>query len=91
MSSRAPGCYCGRMKWLLFSYSLPAYPSKARVYVWRQLKKLGAVKYQSTWILPHSAEHINELNRLREEIVRYKGESLLIGGKSFNDDREERV
>jgi hypothetical protein len=83
--------YSGCMRWLFFSYSLPAHPSKARVYVWRQLKKLGAVNYQSTWILPHSAERINELNKLREEILRYKGESLIIGGKSLSEDQEERI
>jgi hypothetical protein len=79
------------MKWLFFSYSLPTEPSKARVYVWRQLKKLGAVNYQSTWVLPYSNERIGEIKRLADEIERYKGESLLLEGKALDKKQEERI
>jgi hypothetical protein len=79
------------MKWLFFSYSLPAEPSKARVYIWRQLKKLGAVNYQSVWVLPYSKERIEDLNRLIESIESYKGESLVIEGKSLTKSQEERI
>jgi hypothetical protein len=79
------------IKWLFFSYSLPAEPSKARVYVWRQLQKLGAVNFQSTWVLPYSNERITEIKRLAEEIERYKGESLLLEGKALDTKQEERI
>jgi hypothetical protein len=79
------------MKWLFFSYSLPTEPSKARVYVWRQLKKLGAVNYQSTWVLPYSNERIGEIKRLADEIERYKGDSLLLEGKALDKNQEERI
>jgi hypothetical protein len=79
------------MKWLFFSYSLPTEPSKARVYVWRQLKKLGAVNYQSTWVLPYSNERIGEIKHLANEIERYKGESLLLEGKALDKKQEERI
>ena len=55
------------MKWLFFTYSLPTEPSRARVYVWRQVKKLGAINYQSVWIVPYSVERINEFKNLIEE------------------------
>ena len=79
------------MKWLFFSYSLLAQPSKARVYIWRQLKKLGAVNYQSVWVLPYSSEHVNELNILIEDIERYKGEGMLIEGKALNKEQKEKI
>jgi len=79
------------MKWLFFSYSLPAEPSKARVYVWRQLRKLGAVNYQSVWVIPHSTERLNELKKLIEDIENYKGTSLLITGNILVKDQEERI
>jgi len=79
------------MKWLFFSYSLPTEPSKARVYVWRQLKKLGAVNYQSSWVLPHSRERIAELNKLSEDIKGYAGESLLVEGKTVDAAQEEKI
>jgi hypothetical protein len=79
------------MKWLFFSYSLPAEPSKMRVYVWRQLKKLGAVNYQNVWVVPHTNESVNELRKLIETIEEYKGEGMLIEGKALDKDQEERI
>lgn len=81
----------GYMKWLFFSYTLPSRPSRARVSIWRQLKKLGAVNYQSVWVLPYSSERVNEVNKLIEDIERWKGEGLLIDGKVLNKDQEERI
>jgi hypothetical protein len=79
------------MKWLFFSYSLPAEPSKARVYVWRQLKKLGAVNYQTIWVTPYSNESASELKKLIETIKGYKGEGLLIDGKVIEKSQEEAM
>jgi len=79
------------MKWLFFSYSLPTNPSKARVFVWRQLKKLGAVNYQSVWVAPYSLERINEFKKLIESIEGYKGMGLLIAGKILNKEQEENI
>jgi len=79
------------MKWLFFSYSLPTNPSKARVFVWRQLKKLGAVNYQSVWVSPYSLERVNEFKKLVEHIEGFKGTGLLIVGKILRKDDEERI
>lgn len=79
------------MKWLFFSYSLPAEPSKARVYVWRQLKKLGAVNVQSVWVVPYSLERVTEMKRLIDEIGKFKGESLLVEGKAVIKSQADRI
>ncbi len=79
------------MKWLFFSYSLPAEPSKARVYVWRQLRKLGAVNHQSVWAIPHSAERLRELKKLIEDIEKYQGTGLIITGNILLKDQEENI
>lgn len=79
------------MKWLFFSYSLPTEPSKARVYVWRQLKKLGAINVQSVWVMPHSPDRINELTKLIEDIEGYKGSGLLIAGTVLLQRQEEYI
>lgn len=67
------------MNWFFF-YSLPAGPSKARVFAWRQLKRLGAINLQSVWVLPHSPERVQSLGGLTEEIEKNKGTALLISG-----------
>jgi len=79
------------MKWLFFSYSLPTEPSKARVYVWRQLKKLGAVNYQSAWVLPYANERVTDIKKLMSDIESYHGESMLIEGKSVEKSQDELI
>lgn len=79
------------MKWIFFSYSLPANPSKARVYVWRQLKKMGAVNLQNVWIVPHAAERIRELEKLTEAIQGYEGAALVMVGTIPVKKQEQSV
>ncbi len=79
------------MKWIFFSHSLPADPSKKRVFVWRQLKKLGAVNYQSVWVLPFSRERVEALKQLLQFIEENGGEGLIIEGKSLTQRQEERI
>ena len=41
------------MRWRVISYRLPAEPSRHRVAIWRELRRLGAVPLQQgTWALP---------------------------------------
>jgi vacuolar-type H+-ATPase subunit I/STV1 len=79
------------MKWIFFSYTLPTKPSRHRVYVWRQLRKLGAASYQSLWILPFSNERVNELKRLMKDIEGFKGQSLIIDGKALDKTQEHQI
>jgi len=79
------------MKWIFFSYSLPTEPSKARVHVWRQLRKLGAVNYQTVWVVPYSNERISGLKKLTEDIKSYNGGSLLISGKVLDENQEQGI
>lgn len=79
------------MKWIFFSYSLPANPSKARVYAWRQLKKMGAVNLQNVWIVPHAVERIRELENLTEGIQKYKGAALVMVGTIPVKHQEQSV
>lgn len=79
------------MKWIFFTYSLRPDPSKARVYVWRQLKKVGAVNFHSVWVVPYSQDRVNELKKLIEVIEEYKGTGLIIAGKILGEEDEERI
>ncbi|HMM39275.1 MAG TPA: hypothetical protein PKB11_11015 [Desulfovibrio sp.] len=79
------------VKWLFFSYSVPTQPSRARVSVWRQLKKMGAVNCLSFWVLPHHVDRITVLEKLSAEITAYQGESMLIEGKTLGPEDEARI
>lgn len=57
-------------KWLLLTYKVPPDPSAKRVYIWRKLKRFGALLYQdSCWILPSSPRTHEQLQWLAAEII----------------------
>lgn len=65
--------------WLMLSFTLPKEPSRARVSVWRKLKKTGAVNLgQSVWILPQSDRHLAVLTEIYQEIVSNHGDSYIL-------------
>lgn len=67
------------MEWLVMNYTLPKEPSRARVSVWRKLKKSGAVNVQqSMWILPDVAVNFDALNAIKDEVVNYGGEAYVM-------------
>src|SRR5436853_6420815 len=64
--------------WLLLAYKVPREPSATRVYVWRKLKKLGAVALQdAVWVLPNAPGTREQLQWLSSEIAELHGEATL--------------
>lgn len=64
--------------WLLLHYTLPPHPSALRVYVWRKLKRLGAILLNETvWVLPDSARTAEQFQWLTAEIQERNGEAYL--------------
>jgi hypothetical protein len=49
-----------------------------RVYIWRKLKRLGAVLFQgAVWVLPNTARTLEQFQWLAAEIVEMGGEAAL--------------
>ena len=64
--------------WLLLHYTISAKPSAGRVYIWRKLKRLGAVLLQNAiWILPDTPRTAEKFQWLVTEIQEMKGDALL--------------
>lgn len=64
--------------WLLLQYKLPSKPSALRVYVWRKLKRLGALLLNdAVWVLPDTPRTAEKLQWLVTEIQDMKGDALL--------------
>ena len=64
--------------WLLLLYKIPPEPSARRVYVWRKLKRLGALLlHDAAWALPATPQTQERLQWLAAEIVEQGGEALL--------------
>jgi hypothetical protein len=63
---------------LIFLYKVPRQPSSQRVYVWRKLKRLGAVLlHDSVWALPLSSRSLAQFQELAAEIANLGGDCLL--------------
>jgi hypothetical protein len=64
--------------WLLLTYKIPLEPSAKRVYIWRKLKRIGALLHQeSCWILPSNARTQEQFQWLAAEIIEMGGEATL--------------
>ncbi len=64
--------------WLLLHYRLSARGSAGRVYVWRKLKRLGAVPLQDAiWVLPDTPRAAEHFRWLATEIQEMNGEAQL--------------
>jgi hypothetical protein len=65
-------------RWLLLAYKVPRKPSASRVYVWRKLKRLGALSVQDgVWVLPDTPRSKEQFQWLAAEIAELKGEATL--------------
>ena len=64
--------------WLLLTYKIPPEPSAKRVYIWRKLKRIGALLHQeSSWILPSSPRNQEQFRWLCVEILEMGGDASL--------------
>ena len=62
--------------WLLLHYKLPNKPTALRVYIWRKMKRIGAVLlHDSVWVLPDLPRTAEQIQWLTAEIQEMGGES----------------
>lgn len=66
------------MTWLLLVYKIPREPTAGRVYVWRKLKRLGALALQdAVWLLPATPWTHEQFQWLAAEINELGGTATL--------------
>ncbi|HEY3365031.1 MAG TPA: Chromate resistance protein ChrB [Symbiobacteriaceae bacterium] len=59
-------------------YKVPPEPSARRVYVWRKLKRLGAILvHDAAWVLPDSARNREQFQWLAAEILEMGGDAAV--------------
>ncbi len=67
------------MAWRLITYRLPAEPSRHRVAVWRELRRLGAVTLQQgTWAVPEGEGFDAGLAEVVEAITAAGGQPVVL-------------
>ncbi len=68
------------MSWRVITYRLPAEPSRHRVAIWRELRRLGAVPLQQgTWALPAGEPFDAGVAQVTEAITAAGGQPVLLG------------
>ena len=73
------------MSWIVFSYSLPSHlGSSRRVAVWRRLKRLGAITFNSgVYVLPNKEDCLESFQWLAQEVQEAKGDSMVMKVEKF--------
>ncbi len=80
------------MEWLLFTYWLPAEPSRKRVSVWRQLKKLGALSVEGAgWLLPKKEPLSTRMADIASAVEEMGGTTNLYIVTHFSEAQEQRA
>jgi hypothetical protein len=78
--------------WLLLIYTVPSQPSRKRAYVWRELKKLGAIYLRDgVALLPRRADLEARMREIAERIEEFEGNADLVPSPSFPPQRNETL
>jgi hypothetical protein len=78
--------------WLLLHYKLPNKPSALRVYIWRKLKRLGAMLLQeAVWVLPDLPRTAEQIQWLAAEIQEMGGSAFYWKATSILETQEEII
>jgi len=78
--------------WLLLHYKLPTKPSALRVYIWRKLKRLGAILlHEAVWVLPDSPRTAEQIQWLTAEIQEMGGEAYSWKANAILGETDETI
>ena len=78
--------------WLLLHYKLPNKPSALRVYIWRKLRRLGAVLlHEAIWVLPDQSRTAEQIQWLANEIEEMGGNAFYWRANSLLAAQEESI
>jgi hypothetical protein len=73
--------------WVLFLVQLPSSPSSARVALWRRLNAIGAAGIlNGSWVLPHTAAHVQFFEQLQETVRKQGGKAFVLTVSELSPD-----
>jgi hypothetical protein len=79
-------------EWLLLTYKFPSEPTARRMYIWRKLKRLGAVTiFDAVWVLPHTPRTHEQYQWLAAEIQELGGEAMFWKAQAEVAGQEETL
>ena len=85
-------CYAGGVHWFLLTYRLPAERSSARVSVWREVRRSGALQlHQSVIAFPDSEPFEQAVARIRAAVAEAGGTALALRAEPVDAADEARL
>ena len=80
------------MRWFLLTYRLPADRSSARVAVWREVRRSGALQLQQSVIaFPDGEAFARAIARIRAAVDQVGGSTLALHGEPVDASDDERL
>lgn len=77
--------------WLVILYEVPSEPSKLKVRVWREFKRMGALYPQtSLCVIPDNTENRKRLQKI-DSVIDKNGKIVRIRGKAFSEDDQTKI
>jgi hypothetical protein len=78
--------------WVLLVYKIPREPTASRAYVWRKLKRMGALlMHDAVWVLPGNSWTREQFQWLAVEITELGGEALLWESRLLLDGQQDAL
>lgn len=78
--------------WILLIYTVPSEPTRKRAYIWRAIKKVGAVYLRDgVCALPERAETLTALQQIAAKIEEFAGEATLVQAARLDPKRAEML
>ena len=78
--------------WLLLHYKLPNKPSALRVYIWRKLKRVGAILlHDAIWVLPENPRTTEQVQWLAAEIQEMGGNAYYWKANTLLNEHEQSI
>ena len=80
------------MGWIVLIYRLPSNDSRARVAVWRELRRSGALHVQQSVVaVPDAEAFAGDLGRVREVLREVGGQVTALRGEALADGDDARL
>ncbi|TDF98102.1 Chromate resistance protein ChrB [Paenibacillus piri] len=80
------------MKWIIFIYKVPPQPTKYRAYLWRELKKFGAIYLQDgVCLLPDSDDVHLFIGALGEKVREFGGQESTFLSSTFAAEKDQEM
>jgi len=78
--------------WLLLHYKLPSKPTALRVYIWRKLKRMGAILlHDSVWVVPETTRTAEQFQWLMAEVQEMGGNAYYWRATSILEEHDQSI